>query len=145
MKRLSVFVFYDADGILNRYVEYLIESLLSVSEKIVVVINGDITNEGRNKILKITPFIFQRKNIGFDAGAYKDTLLIYLKDDKLDKYDEIIMLNDSFYGPFFPWDKIFLEMKSQKVDFWGLSRHADSELFLGEKKINEHIQSFFLF
>lgn len=144
MRRLSIFVFYDQDGILNRYAEYMIRCLTEVSEKIVVVVNGKITDEGRDKILSITPYIYQRENLGFDAGAYKDTFLIYLKDENLEQYDEIIMQNDTFYGPFFGWQEVFTEMESQSVDFWGLSRHADSEFTLGGERVVEHIQSFFL-
>lgn len=144
MKRLTVFVFYDFEGIVDRYVIFLLLSLMEISDKIVVVVNGEITKKGKKEILNITPFIFQRENIGFDAGAYKDVFLTYLKNEKLDNYDEIIMLNDTFYGPIYPWGEVFSKMNKENVDFWGLSTHAGSkELFYGNI-VYEHIQGYFL-
>jgi rhamnosyltransferase len=46
MKRLGIFCFFEKDGIVDQYVEYLICDLKKNLEKLVVVINGDIRNEG---------------------------------------------------------------------------------------------------
>ncbi len=144
MKRLVIFVFYDSKGIVDRYVEYLLSSLLDVSDTIIFVVNGKIELKSEAIVKNYTSKIFKRENKGFDAGAYKDAFLIYLENQGLEEYDEIILLNDTFYGPFYGWNKVFEEMKNQNVDFWGLSRHADSSLMLGGKIVREHIQGYFI-
>lgn len=143
IKRLGIFVFYDAFGIMDSYVEVLLESVLLEVQKLVIIVNGNITDESKCKMEKYSSNIFIRDNIGFDAGAYKDAFLVFLAEEHWNEWDEVLLLNDTFYGPVFPWDFIFQEMQREaNLDFWGLTR---SSVSVGtERKYSGHIQSFFL-
>ena len=99
MKRLGVFVFYDASGIVDPYVEYLLESMKNIIQKLIIIINGEIKDEEYNKLKKYSQDIFIRKNYGYDAGAYKDVFMQFLTRKEQIKWDEIILFNDTFYGP----------------------------------------------
>ena len=70
------------------------------------------------------------------------------KKDELKDYDELILFNDSFYGPFYPFQDIFDEMaKRSNADFWGLTIHGKTEATTAvfpDGYIREHIQSYFL-
>ena len=88
--------------------------------------------------------MFFRENIGFDAGAYKDALCQLIGWDKVLEYDELVLLNDSFFVPFVPMQAIFSEMKKKECDFWGLTKYNKRVDREGKTVFPEHLQSFFL-
>ncbi len=145
MKRLGIFVFYDASGIVDSYVQELLGSLLPKLDKLAIVVNGKITDESRRKLAVYAGSIFTRENRGFDAGAYKKVFLEFMADEDWRQWDEILLFNDTFYGPVFSWDIVFEKMRGKKeVDFWGLSRY-EGDINCNEKgRHPSHIQSYFL-
>ena len=136
MKRLCIFCFYDKNGVVDSYIEYLLNDLRSCSAYIIVVVNGSVNFDGRLILQKYSNQIIIRRNMGFDGGAYKEILTCYMSLEELKQYDEIVLCNDTFYGPFIPFEKIFKKMENQVCDFWGLN-YIDNI-------IAEHIQSYFL-
>lgn len=118
-KRLAIYFFYDADGIVDRYVDYMLAGIRSVAQRIVVVCNGTLTPEGRDVFLKHTVDIIVRKNEGLDVWAYK-TALEYVGWDELREMDEVILMNATIMGPVFPFSEMFDKMaENEKLDFWG--------------------------
>lgn len=51
MNRLGIFCFYNDEGIVESYVEYLLESMKKIVTQIIIVINGNITQSSQ-EILK---------------------------------------------------------------------------------------------
>ncbi|MCL2247789.1 MAG: rhamnan synthesis F family protein [Oscillospiraceae bacterium] len=144
-KRITIFVFYDKNGIVDGYVLNLLRGLLLVSERIVVVCNGVLSDEGRIKLSELTSDIIVRENKGFDAWAFQAGME-YIGWEQLTKYDELILANDSVYGPIYPFTEMFDSMDSRNVDFWGITKHAETadESGITKNKIYyEHIQSYF--
>ena len=147
VKRAGIFVFYDKDGIVDRYVQYLLNDLRSNIELLVVVCNGKLTPEGRKLFERVADVIYVRENIGLDAAGYREGIVKCLGWEKIDQFDEIVLLNDTFYGPFFPFSKVFEEMNGCDVDFWGLTEHYESPGIPGLGKNGvypDHIQTYFL-
>lgn len=142
MKRMGIFIFYDEAGIVDKYIEVLLSSMQDILDRLIVIVNGSVRDEGYSKLKKYTQDIFIRENVGFDAGGYKDAFTKFIPEDDLKKWDEIVLFNDTFYGPFYPWKNIFDKMEKEETDFWGLSRHKGEER--EERIIPQHIQSFFL-
>lgn len=136
--RLGIFIFYDASGIADEYVQVLLRGIRPELDKLVIVVNGTITDASKHKLEKYADKIFVRKNIGFDAGGYKDALISYLSGEEWNQWDEVVLFNDTFYGPIHPWKQIFQQMKDEEVDFWGLSRYVK------DGDYPDHIQSYFL-
>lgn len=143
MRKLGIFIFFDKSGIVDDYVTILIDSMSKVTEELIIVINGFINNYGLKKFRQFTERIYIRENIGYDGGAYKDVFQKYLEKDELQNWDEIILFNDTFYGPFFSWARIFDRMESEPVDFWGLSRFLQAKYVDGQE-FAEHVQGYFL-
>ena len=143
--KLGIFVFYDKDNYVDDYVVYMLDSLYEAVEDLIIVSNVELDSSEIKKLQKYTDKIEIRKNIGLDAGAFK---YIYDKyKDYFKQFDELILLNDTFYGPFEPFKDIFKKMDSKDLDFWGLTANYDSEDgygFLPDGKINSHIQTFFI-
>lgn len=147
MRRCGVFVLFNEKGIVEPYVEILIRSIQEFLTECIVIVNGEINKEEKKKLHRYSKRVFQRCNIGYDGGAYKDIFLKFLKDEEWSQWDEIVLMNDTFYGPFFPWDRIFEVMeKEEKCDFWGLSSHHGGieENLFGQQVISPHVQSYFL-
>ncbi len=142
MKRLGIFVFFDTDGIVDRYVEYLLDDLVNNLSKLIIVCNGKVTEEGMTKLHAFSKDIILRDNSGFDGAAYKQILIDYLPQKEVLSYDEIILLNDTFYGPFYSFEKIFRNMSDKRCDIWGLSKHEESIAM--DVVRNAHIQSYFM-
>lgn len=136
MKRLCIFCFFDRQGIADESVEYLLNDLKLNADRLIIAVNGKIDKSSEQKLLKYTKEIVKRDNKGFDAGAYKHVLFNYLKPADVKKYDELILCNDTFFGPFVPFSRIFENMAETKCDFWGINSVNWSFM--------EHIQSFFL-
>lgn len=142
MKRMGVFIFFDGQGIVDKYVEVLLDSMQEILQKLVIVINGEINEKGYNKLKSYSHDIYRRENVGFDAGAYKDVFTRFVPKKDLKQWDEIVLFNDTFYGPLYPWDEIFGEMEDVDIDFWGLSRYLGK--YTDDRDTPSHVQSFFL-
>lgn len=56
-----------------------------------------------------------RENAGYDAGAYKFAIFKYLKIEEIRQYEELILCNDTFIGPFVPLKDIFDTMAKESV------------------------------
>ncbi len=145
-KRLGIYSFYDAQGIVDRYVTFFLRDLQENLSDLIVVVNGLITVDEKQKLLDITPKVIIRENIGYDIWGYK-TGLAFFGWDRLAEFDEIIVVNNTIMGPVYPFRDMFAAMDQRDLDFWGMTRHDEFEAdFLGidsKQLIPEHIQSYF--
>jgi rhamnosyltransferase len=144
-KRLGIFVFYDKDSIVDDYVLYMLDSLSKAVDDIIIVSNSYLPPSEMKKLNSYTDKIEIRLNVGLDAAAFK---YVYDKyTSYITSFDELILLNDTFYGPFVPFKKIIKEMSLKDLDFWGLSKSYDSVDGYGNLKdeyMHSHIQTFFI-
>ncbi len=145
MKRLAIYLFFDKDGIVDDYIPYKLERLKEFVQDIWFVSNSDLSVESRKKIQYCTDHIICRDNIGFDVGAYKE-IIEKIGFDKLAEYDELILLNYTFFAPIFPFSELFEWSEKQNVDFWGITDHAEVKPhpFTGSGVMHKHIQSHFI-
>ncbi len=143
MKRLGVFVLCDPQGIVSECTKVLLDGIKLCLNELIIIVNGFLNEDAKNELADYSSNVYFRENIGFDAGAYKDLFLSYRSDENWDKWDEILLFNDSFYGPMRPFREVFSRMEKEPVDFWGLIKHPGGEKILGEE-VSPHIQSFFL-
>ena len=143
MKRMCIYVTYDKKNIIDAYVGYILSEIKKNTDKLVVVCNELKVERGLEHISAYTDNIFLRENIGYDAGAFKDALCDYVGWDEVVTYDELLLINDSFFGPFIPLEEILNEMEKKKVDFWGLITHAEA-FNQDVGRIPAHIQSYFI-
>ena len=120
MNRIGIFVFYDKDGVVDDCVCYLLDSLKNILRDLIIVSNGSLSDEGIEKFHRYTKRIFFREDKGFDLGACKDVFCKFLENEKWEQWDEVVILNDTFYGPFFDWKIVFEYMEKKNIDFWAL-------------------------
>lgn len=147
MKRIGIFFMYDRDGIVDDYIPVMLRDLKKSIERIVVVINGKLTDEGKTKLEEFSDEIIVRENKGLDVWAYK-TGIEHIGYENLEEYDELVMFNHTMMGPVYPFEEMFDAMSIKDVDFWGISQfyRTDFDPFgtMPEGYIPDHIQSYFI-
>ncbi len=142
MKRLGIFCFNEKDGIVDKYIEFLLDDIILNLEKLYIVCNGTVNDVGMQTLYKYTDKIYVRENKGFDGGAYKDMILNHISNAELKEYDELLLFNNSFFGPLYPFKLVFDKMQTSKGDFWGLLNQGTN--ILSHLAISDHIQSYFI-
>ena len=146
MRTLILYVIHPQDGNLKENHKYMLRELAEGDSFTVVIINGSITDEGREYLFSKANEVIFRANEGYDAGAYKDYFLHNYEIIRRD-FKQCILINDSFLGPLCPWETIteYMDMHAPMADFWGLSKWiAGYSEYVG-KFLSEHIQSYFIF
>ena len=148
MKRLGIFVFYDKEGVVDRYVEYLLNDIIQSLSELIIVCNGNLSDDGRHKLEHFTQRIFVRENLGFDAMAYKMALGTYCSWDEIEKFEEVVLFNDTFFGPLYPFKEMFNEMSSRSLDFWGITSSKEMAFIRSNSSTRKifptHIQYYFV-
>lgn len=127
MNRLGIFLTYDADGIIDNYIEEMLKDICKELSRLVIVCNGVLSSSGRRKLEKYSDEIMVRENIGFDFCAWKDAMFEYIGFSRIQEFDQLILFNDSFFGPVRSFKEVFDEMDGRDVDFWGLTVHGEVE------------------
>lgn len=140
MKVLGIFAFYDKRKEVKNYVKFLIQEMEKEIADLFVVCNGEISEDGRAFFAENAQGLLVRLNEGFDAGAYQDAILNHIGIKKMKEYDALLLFNNSFYGPIFPFGEMFEKMNAKKLDFWGITAGGSD----AGNKTPYHIQSYFL-
>ncbi|MCI8454953.1 MAG: hypothetical protein HFE84_10125 [Lachnospiraceae bacterium] len=112
----------------------------------VVAANGGVKDCDRQRLKEMHLNLYERPDAGFDCGAFKDTLERYITWEGVQEYDELILVNDSCYGPLFPLDEMFHKMDKEKasLDFWTITEQQPFKKGpYCEEKIPYHIQPYF--
>lgn len=144
-QRLGIFIFFDRDGIVDDYVTYLLKSLKEATDDLIIISNSYLAPLERKKLNEFTDKVRIRHNIGLDAGAFKSAFDEF--QDYFKTFDELLLVNDTFFGPFVPFKKICEDMETKDIDFWGLTANYDSVDgygYLPDNMIHSHIQTFFV-
>ena len=134
IERLCIFSIYDPEGQVDEYIYYWLQEFRKVCKYVIVVSNGHL-KQG-HFLEQYAEQIIERVNMGFDGGAYADVLTNHLSYMRIQKFDEIILCNDTCYGPFISMADIFDEMDSRENDFWGIQ--------LWDEGYAQWINSFFM-
>ncbi len=147
MKRFAIYVFYDKQGIVREYVLYCLRGLLEIIPEILVVVNGPLMEESRKKLLALGINLLERDNTGFDFWAWK-TGIEWKGYETLAEYDELLLTNNSYYGPLYPFAEMWGKMDTVVCDFWGITKApGKNALVLKENsaaRYLEHVQSYWL-
>lgn len=136
MKRLAIYCFFDKQKKFSSYNQYYLNSLVEISDKVILVANGGIESSASNDLKQQGINVISRNNAGFDFAAWRDAINS-IPAIELQSYDEIILCNNSCYGPVTSWNNIWEKMKDKDCDFWGLYEHPETPEY------PRHIQSYF--
>ena len=132
-KMLCIFSHYDKDNIIDDYVVHYLTELKKLECDILFISTSENMPESEvNKISSLCYQVIVKQNIGYDFGAWRTGIEII--SDKLEKYEQLILCNDSVYAPLFDLNEMFRQM-DKKFDFWGITDNYQHR---------HHIQSYFI-
>ena len=130
-RRLGVFAHFDRHNEVADYVIYSLKKLAEHVDDLVFVTTSQLHAADRNCLEEICKKVICRENVGLDLYSHRTGL----NSVNWKQYKEIVLLNDSVYGPLSDLGELFAGMSAESYDFWGISDCYD---------ISYHVQSYFL-
>lgn len=140
-KRIVFYLHYEPRGHVDAYVPYKLERLRPFVDRLVIVSNGPLTEIGRAMLSAVSDEIWERENDGFDVGGYQWAL--DRVGSGLEEFDELILMNYTWFGPIGSFDPLFERMDAAEVDYWGITDHGaiTPHPITDEGTMPSHIQS----
>ncbi|WP_051222957.1 rhamnan synthesis F family protein [Agrococcus lahaulensis] len=144
MRRLAIIAHYDKDGELGGYVEHFVDALRPFVERVVLVSNGELSPAASETAARIADRVLVRDNSGYDVYAYRDG--IWAERDRTGEFDELLLLNTTFYAPVHDFAPSFDAVADPDIDFWGLTEHpeVDPHPYHRSGVMPRHIQSYWI-
>lgn len=135
-ERIAIFAHYSDDGQISESDAYFISSLREAGFSVVVsstctsdpLIHQAIWDQWNDRF----DGLITRPNLGFDFGSWSAALLTINLDSEF--LQQILLVNNSMYGPLFPLRPMIEELAS-RGDFFGLT---------ASQEFSPHLQSYFL-
>jgi hypothetical protein len=143
MNRLCIYVTYNQENKIHEYMGRVLQELQTCCSKLYLVCNYLEIKEGKEYALPWVDDIFYRKNVGYDSGAYKEVLCDFLGWETVYQYEELLLVNDSFFGFFYPLQESFDRMAREECDFWGMTGQAAGEYRNPTYPFDAHVHSYF--
>lgn len=132
-KRIIFFAGFDANNTLQAHVKNYIESL-SLHGDVYFFCDNPLPAQEREKLDGIATICGAERHHRYDFGSWAN-ISQSIGWDIINQYDELIITNDSVYGPIHDLDAVFQTMERRPCDFWGLTSSSE---------IQFHIQSYFV-
>ncbi|WP_322889296.1 MULTISPECIES: rhamnan synthesis F family protein [unclassified Yoonia] len=134
-RRVAVFASYTGDGILPPQVLPYLEGLQDLTEAIVVVCDNELQPGEVEKLSGLAAHVITGRHGEYDFGSYKRGVVWLEQAGLMTSADDLILCNDSCYGPIGSFEPMFAKMEAKALDFWGAT---DSDEFA------YHLQSYFV-
>ena len=132
--RLVLFMHFDSRGVVRQQLLDYMRDLKENGRDIAFVTNsGKLRPEAMLALRELCAAVIIRRNIGYDFGAWADAI----HELGLPRADteELILVNDSVFGPLLPLGDVLRRLDYNKMDIWGLTESW---------QVRYHLQSFFL-
>lgn len=115
MKRAVVLAHFDRDGIVDPYVIAAVRAYRPLADTLVLVSAsaGRLPDALRGSVDAFLP----RDNVGYDFGSWQAGVR-WLGEPR--RFDEILFVNDSAYGPLFDLGPALEHPSGQTADLWGM-------------------------
>ena len=134
-QRVAIFASYSSDGLLPPQVLPYLAGLKQLTKAIVVVCDNDLLPGEREKLVPFAAHVITGRHGEYDFGSYKRGTAWAREIGLLSDADDLILCNDSCYGPIGSFAPMFTAMEARQLDFWGAT---DSHEF------TYHLQSYWL-
>ena len=128
---LCVFAHYDPDNRVQPYVLYYLRSLRSIVHNFVFVSTSGLGQVDVLSVNEICDTVILRENIGYDFCSYR----LGLESVEFSGFDQIILCNDSVYGPLMSLAPVMEDSQLGVLGFWGITDSFNPEY---------HVQSYFM-
>ncbi len=138
-RRTAVFAAYFPTGRIPETTLLYLRALREVCDEIVLVANGPVLPGETEKLRGLVRAARLRRHTGYDFFSWRLGIAWARSLGLLDAAtaDELVLANDSCYGPALPFPPAFSSMENRPCDFWGMTANKG---FVGVP----HIQSYFV-
>lgn len=134
-KYIGICLLENNKGILTKSDKFLLSKLKGVITKLYIGINSNMYNVNNITILsEYTDEIYFLHDHLKEQEKYQFLLSQIKKANRMKCY-EIILFDNSYFGPFYDLNKIFDEMSTKKCDFWSLLAYRKPMNNSSEKKM----------
>ncbi|WP_434661755.1 rhamnan synthesis F family protein [Paraburkholderia sp. A3BS-1L] len=133
MKRLCLFAGYSPANRIDDYVVHYLRELSKFADVYYQAAN-DAHESELEKLDDISRGRWAQAHEKYDFGSWQK-LIFRLGWREIEKYDSIILANDSNYGPLHDLCKVFERMDAAGLDAWGITENYG---------VTRHLQSYFL-
>lgn len=144
-KRQLIYVIYEDQPALQTYKKLFLASLAPLCQEVLIVVNGRLDSADIQELENYGE-VYCRENSGYDTAAFRAGLL-KLGRERLEAWDQLLLVNDTNIGPFADFEKTFKKMAAKRLDFWGISYGEEQPDITGVNPygyIPLHLQSYFL-
>ncbi len=132
--KVAVFMHFDGFGNVSAPVLNYVTDLAAHGYSVVFVTNsGKLSALAQTQLQKICAAIYIRRNRGYDFGAWREMIETFHLPNPNTR--ELIIVNDSMYGPLRNLDHILSKLDYAQADIWGLTESWQERY---------HLQSYFL-
>ena len=132
--RVVLFMHYDGRGGVGPQVFAYMRALQASGRDVVFVSNAKrLTEAAQAGLREVCAGIILRRNIGYDFGAWRDAI-DFLNLPQAGT-EEVILANDSVFGPLLPLGDVLRRLDYERADIWGLTESW---------QLRYHLQSYFL-
>ncbi len=121
-RRVIFYLLFDPRGNVDDYVPYKLSRLREFADHIVVIANGGVKQNDLAVLQGVSDEVWERDNIGFDVEGYKWAIAEF--GDRMNDFDELILMNYTWFGPVGDATPLFDRMGALEVDYWGVTDHA---------------------
>lgn len=108
MKRICLFAGFSPKQKIEEYVVYYLKKLSETAD-VYYCADNDLPDAETAKIAPFVKGVFSGKHSKYDFGSWAK-IINALGWDFIEHYDEMILANDSCFGPIFPLQPIFDKM-----------------------------------
>lgn len=141
-RRIVFYLLHDSRGHVDDYIVYKLRELRPFAEHIFVVVNGDLTDHGRDRLEGVADTVWVRENVGFDVWGYKSAMEEF-GHKRLAAFDELVLMNYTWFGPVRSFAPLFERMDARPAHFWGLTDYGEEipNPYTRTGVLHRHIQS----
>lgn len=123
MKRLTIISCTFPNGKVYGYQKYCIKELKKISTTLLILYHGILDLHTKEQ-WEQEGIRYHNSEKLYDVAMWQEVIVSWYDRHIKNEYDEIILVNDSFFGPIYPFESIFECMEKEKVDFWGITAHG---------------------
>ncbi|MDR2197908.1 MAG: rhamnan synthesis F family protein [Deltaproteobacteria bacterium] len=129
-RRVALLAHYDPDGMVDPYALYFAERLKKSGYLVVLCSQNEITMD--ENLRELFDAAIYRNGPGLDFTSWKKALGAF---PSLFEAEELLLTNDSFFGPVGSLEPLYDAMNPVECDFWGV---VENPMF------RPHVQSFYI-
>ena len=120
-KRCAIYVFFDQYGVVDEYNYFILEELKKVLDRLIVICNGDVNEEGKKgfKSKDFVPFDqFQYVELKWKTQITNEIIILLTSKDELEVIRSLILLRQlkTFVNKLNLIEKLLIQLKLTKSD-----------------------------